>query len=177
MDTNRFVDGQKIAGCSKLNLSNVFADPTYLREKIGYEVFQAAGLPTPGVGWARVTLSVEGLYEEESLGLYVLVEQVNDDLLERQLGKDSKDSLLMKPEMFADWQYLGEDPAAYEVFDIKEGLYERLYGGVWMIPFIPLLRRSQESPRPFFRHLFYLCNTFHETCESISKPRLKFYIS
>ena len=121
VDTNRFVDGQKIAGCSKLNLSNVFADPTYLREKIGYEVFQAAGLPTPGVGWARVTLSVEGLYENQSLGLYVLVEQVNDDLLERQLGKDSKDSLLMKPEMFADWQYLGEDPAAYEVFDIKEG--------------------------------------------------------
>ena len=120
VDTNRFVDGQEIGGCSKLNLSNVFKDPTYLREKLGYEVFQAAGLPTPGVGWARVTLSVEGLYEEVSLGLYVLVEQVNDDLLERQLGKDSKDSLLMKPEMFT-WQYLGEDPEAYEAYEIKEG--------------------------------------------------------
>ena len=120
VDTNRFVKGQKVAGCTKLNLSNVFKDPTYLREKLGYEIFQAAGLPTPGVGWARLSLSVEGLYDNESLGLYVLVEQLNDDFLERRLGEASRDSLLMKPEMFS-WQYLGDDPQAYEAYEIKEG--------------------------------------------------------
>jgi tetratricopeptide (TPR) repeat protein len=141
IDTNRFVEGQQVGGCSKLNLSNVFADPTYLREKIGYEIFQAAGLPTPGVGWARLTLSIDGLYDKESLGLYVVIEQVNDDLLERQLGADSKNSLLMKPERFADWQYLGDDPASYEIYDIKEGRKKEEL----IVRFANVLRLIQEA--------------------------------
>ncbi len=48
-------------GRTKLNLSNAFFDPAFMKEKLGYELYQTAGLPTPGVGWANVTLNVEGI--------------------------------------------------------------------------------------------------------------------
>ena len=65
IDTNRFTKGLKWFGKTKLNLSNSFKDSTYLREKLGYEIFHAAGLPTPGVGWAHVWLTIDGQHLAE----------------------------------------------------------------------------------------------------------------
>lgn len=121
IDTNRFVKGQKLHGRTKLNLSNAFLDPAFMKEKLAYEVYQAAGIPTPGVGWASVTLEIEGLLEKQSLGIYVLVEQVDKKFLSRNFGKGNKDSLLMKPENSSNWEFPGTDPKLYESFDIKEG--------------------------------------------------------
>ena len=122
VDTNRFTAGLKFHGRSKLNFSNAFKDPTYMKEKLGYEMYRAAGLPVPGVGWARLYLTVEGLYDRKLLGLYVLVEQTDDDFLTKHFGEASKNSLLMKPERMRDWEYLGEDISKYdERYDIKEG--------------------------------------------------------
>ena len=121
IDTNRFVKGLKWNGRTKLNLSNSFKDASYLREKLGYEIFQAAGLPVPGVGWIHLTLTVEGQVTKRDLGLYVLVEQVDDDWIERKLGAKSASTVLMKPEGFAEWPYLGENLQAYDRYSIKEG--------------------------------------------------------
>ncbi len=60
IDTNRFVTGQKLHGRTKFNLSNSYLDPAFMKEKLAYEVYQAAGIPTPGTGWAKVSLSIEG---------------------------------------------------------------------------------------------------------------------
>ncbi|YCM43115.1 CotH kinase family protein [Verrucomicrobiaceae bacterium 227] len=122
IDTNRFVSGQKLHGRTKFNLSTSFQDPAFMKEKLAYEVYHAAGLPTPGTGWAKVTLSVEGVMEKKDLGIYVVIEQVDENFLARQLGEKSKNSLLMKPDTTANWQSPGEDPALYEdAFGIKEG--------------------------------------------------------
>ena len=144
IDTNRFVKGLKWFGRTKLNLSNSFKDSTYLREKLGYEIFQAAGLPTPGVGWAHVTLTVAGRHERQDLGLYVLIEQVDDDWIQRKFGRKSDNSLLMKPEGFFEWPYLGEELAAYERYEIKEGrentvLLKRFVG------FLRLLKEAEQA--------------------------------
>ncbi|MFT6576607.1 MAG: hypothetical protein ACJA16_004816 [Akkermansiaceae bacterium] len=122
IDTNRFVADQKLHGRTKLNLSNSYLDPAFMKEKLAYEIYQAAGMPTPGTGWAKVVLSIEGEFEEKTLGIYVLIEQVDPHYLVRQLGERSKDSLLMKPEGTTDWQNPGEDAESYErAFDIKAG--------------------------------------------------------
>lgn len=122
IDTNRFVTGQKLHGRTKFNLSTSFQDPAFMKEKLAYEVYRAAGLPTPGTGWAKVTLSVEGVMVKKNLGIYVVIEQVDENFLARQLGEKSKDSLLMKPDTTADWQSPGEDLALYEdAFGIREG--------------------------------------------------------
>ena len=64
IDTNRFVKGQKLHGRTKLNFSNAFLDSAFMKEKLGYELYRAAGLATPGVGWANVTLTIEGLEDQ-----------------------------------------------------------------------------------------------------------------
>ena len=122
IDTNRFVTGQKLHGRTKFNLSNSYLDPAFMKEKLAYEVYQAAGIPTPGTGWAKVSLSIEGELKKKNLGIYVLIEQVDENYLERKFGEKSKSSLLMKPESSANWQHPGEEVEQYkEVFNIKEG--------------------------------------------------------
>jgi len=121
IDTNRFVKGQKLHGRTKLNLSNAFLDSAFMKEKLAYELYNAAGLATPGVGWAAVTLSIEGLREKIDLGIYVLIEQVDDRYLVRNFGEATEGSLLMKPETSPNWEYPGEGAAAYNDFEIKGG--------------------------------------------------------
>lgn len=121
IDTNRFVKGQKLHGRTKLNLSNAFLDSAYMKEKLAYELYNAAGLATPGVGWATVSLSIDGFKEKVDLGVYVLIEQVDDRYLERKYGKASAGSLLMKPEVSPNWEYPGEGVESYEAFEIKGG--------------------------------------------------------
>ncbi len=122
IDTNRFVTGQKIHGRTKFNLSNSYLDPALMNATLAYEVYQAAGIPTPGTGWAKVSLSIESELKKKDLGIYVLIEQVDENYLERKFGEKSKDSLLMKPESSANWQHPGDDVEQYkEAFNIKEG--------------------------------------------------------
>ena len=121
IDTNRFVKGQKLHGRTKLNFSNAFIDSAFMKEKLGYELYRAAGLATPGVGWANVTLTIEGLADKKPLGIYVIIEQVDDRFIGQNLGEASKGSLLMKPESIDDWRYLGGEPEAYERYSIKVG--------------------------------------------------------
>lgn len=121
IDTNRFVKGQKLHGRTKLNLSNAFLDSAFMKEKLAYELYRAAGIPTPGVGWAKVTLTIAGVVEKEPLGVYVVVEQVDKKYLVRNFGKKTKGSLLMKPEISPNWEYPGAEPELYEPFEIKIG--------------------------------------------------------
>jgi len=120
IDLNRFAKGQKLHGRTKLNLSNAFLDPAFMKEKLGYELYRAAGLPTPGVGWASVTLSLGGVPDPIHLGIYVIVEQIDRRFLARNLGEASKDSLLMKPEV-VEWRYIDDDPSTYRNYNIKSG--------------------------------------------------------
>ena len=59
--------------------------------------------------------------KKKPLGIYVIIEQVDDRYIGQKLGKASKGSLLMKPESVDDWRYLGEEPKAYERYNIKLG--------------------------------------------------------
>ena len=120
IDLNRFTKGQKLHGRTKLNLSNSFLDPAFMKEKLGYELYRAAGLPTPGVGWANLTLTIGGVPDPIPLGIYVLVEQVDRRFLANNLGEASKNSLLMKPEV-EDWHYIDDDPSSYRSYNIKSG--------------------------------------------------------
>jgi len=64
---------------------------------------------------------VKGLVEKKRLGVYVLVEQVDKGYIERKFGEAARGSLLMKPEALDDWEYLGQEPKAYQRYNIKIG--------------------------------------------------------
>jgi hypothetical protein len=112
VDTDEYVDGQRLLGVDKLNFNNGFKDPTYLRETLGYELYRAMGVPSPRTAFVR--LHRDG----EPFGLYLVVEQVDKDFLRAHF--DDAEGNLYKPEPPAgELRWLGSDFAAYEGMELK----------------------------------------------------------
>jgi spore coat protein CotH len=102
LDMNKFVAGQTLDGLTKINLHRNAG----LNEYLSYGAFRKAGIAASRTGWADIYLN--GV----SLGLYTLVEQVNERMLEHFY--DDKDGELYKPEAPAGYlNYSGENIAAY----------------------------------------------------------------
>src|ERR1041385_456748 len=83
---DKFAEGQRFHGLTKIYLNNSVQDPSFLSEKICREMFLAAGIPSPRAGHARVQLN------GRDLGLYVLVEGWNKQFLKRHF-KDVRGNL------------------------------------------------------------------------------------
>jgi spore coat protein H len=75
LDFGRFSEGQKFHGLRRIHLNNSVEDASFANEKLGSELFQAAGVPAPRV--TRATLVLNG----RNLGLYVLKEGFTEDFL------------------------------------------------------------------------------------------------
>ena len=114
-----------------LKLSNVFRDPSFLREVLSYEIARKY-MPAPRANFARVY--VNGLY----MGLYNSTESVEDYFLKEYF--DERSGILVKcdPEEWgsdpkpgcplgdkASLMYLGEDPDCYR------GYYEMKSDSGW----------------------------------------------
>jgi spore coat protein CotH len=101
VDMNRYVSGQRLDGLTKINLHNNVNQPAAMNEYLSYRAFREFGAAASRTGWADLTLN------GQSLGLYTLVEQVNDKMLERWY--DDGDAELYKPESPAgSLSYLGD---------------------------------------------------------------------
>ena len=112
LDFDRFVDDGRFAGVTSLNLNNMAFDPSMAREALAFELFREMNVPAPRTGRAVVYLSVPGLYDRECLGLYTLIEEVDDKrFLKRHFGE--ADGPLLKPERMRGLAYLGEDWSNY----------------------------------------------------------------
>jgi spore coat protein H len=112
LDFNQYDKKLRFFGLTKLNLNNNFSDPSMMREALAYEVFRDAGVPAGRTSYARVYLTVKGEAQKQYLGLYTLIEQVD----ERMLGRffKQKDGLLLKPQMVQGLPNLGNDWKQYE---------------------------------------------------------------
>jgi len=84
---NEFVKGQKIGGMASFNLSNGWNDPSFVREKVYYELAAAAGLQSPRANYAALYIN------DTYWGLYFLGEVVNGDFLENHFGADKNGNL------------------------------------------------------------------------------------
>lgn len=118
IDFDRHDAQQTFHGLTKLNLNSSVMDPSRIRESLAYAVFRAAGVPAPRTAFAEVTLSVPGKYDREYLGLYTVVEQVDEAFLQRHF-QDGRGQLL-KPEGIKGLPHFGQDIATYEkVYNLK----------------------------------------------------------
>ena len=90
IDTNRINAGQEMRGLQKFNLNNGFKDPSLMREHLAYGVYREFGLPA--VRTAFADLYVGDLH----MGLYTVVEAVDDEFLKRVYDNGNGD--LYKPE-------------------------------------------------------------------------------
>ena len=78
---DKYVDGQTLAGVmERMTLNNSIQDPSMVNTCLAYQIFAAAGLPSPRCNFA--TVSVNG----NDLGLYVHVEEIKPPFLARHFA-------------------------------------------------------------------------------------------
>ncbi|MBI1928146.1 CotH kinase family protein [Candidatus Poribacteria bacterium] len=141
-DFDRFVKDQTFHGYNKLNFSNGFKDPSLMREKLAYDLFQKAKVPAPRAAYARLYLTVEGRYDQEYLGLYTMVEQVAPRFLKDRFGNG--DGLLVKPDRVNDFEDFGEDWKRYaQHYELKSK--EKTSDTARLIQFIKFLHNSDDA--------------------------------
>ena len=78
IDINRVDPELELLGLRKLQLHSMNLDPTHLRERLAYWMFDQAGVAAPRSTHARVVIN------GEYLGIYALVEQVDGRFTRRQ---------------------------------------------------------------------------------------------
>jgi hypothetical protein len=103
---NSFIKGRKFHGVEKLNLNGEHNDPSIIRSKLTFDLYQDMGIIASRANHARVTIN--GKY----YGLYVSVEHVDEEFLKKKFADDGGN--LWKCLYPADLTYLGADPNLYK---------------------------------------------------------------
>ena len=110
VDFNKFVDGQTFCALEKLNLNNMVQDSSQVHERLAYEVYRMAGVPTPRIGYAWVQLN--GI----DFGLYSLGEPYDDIFLEGRYAEPDGN--------LYDGDYVWYGGSSYQKLDFTTGLQD-----------------------------------------------------
>ncbi len=103
---NEYQPGREYQGVRKLNLLGSHNDPTMIRQKLFYEVWEKAGMPARRGSFAQ--LYINGEYR----GLYLNMEEIDKQWLTRAFGDN--DGNLYKCTYPADLAYLGNYSTIYK---------------------------------------------------------------
>ena len=118
VDFNKFTKGQKLGEAEELNFNNLVNDHSCLSDALAFEFLREAGVPAPRTAYACLSVSVDGKWDRKPLGLYVMVEPVDQRFAAERFG--SKKAPLFKPVTYELFQDLGDDWTAYEaIYDLK----------------------------------------------------------
>lgn len=133
---NEFRSGQTYYGVKMLNYSNGYGDPTFLREKIAYDISRKY-LPTPRVNFANIRIGTD------VIGLYTQVEQPDKSFLDRWFA-DATQNLFKAADAGASLVYETADPADYlDNFELKTNETENDFSG--LIAFHNVLTNASDS--------------------------------
>ena len=83
IDFNEYVTGQNYDGLKKLNFSNGFKDPSFMREKLFFDLCRQVGVPAPRSNFANVYFN--GIH----WGFYAVIEQIDDRFLDWRILDDN----------------------------------------------------------------------------------------
>lgn len=112
IDINEYVDGQKFFGLKKFTLQNSYNDPSYMREKIAYQLFEEMGVPAPDNSYVNVYIN------NELFGLYLMVEAIDGEFIEDHFNNDNGD--LYKPDgEGSTLEYDGSDISNYSEINLQ----------------------------------------------------------
>jgi spore coat protein CotH len=148
IDFNFFTAGQKFRGLKKLALNNGFADPSFVREAIGYELFGQMGLPTSRTAFVDVWVN------DVHLGVYCEVEVVDKTYLAGHFSNPNGN--LYKPEIGSaelSWTKADADKEAEQLKKSVEQQRQEKYGtlkigGAKLNELLDLLERERDPNRP-----------------------------
>lgn len=102
---NSYIKGTKLCGVEKLNLNGDHNDPSIIRSKLCFDLFQKIGLPAARA--AHTQVYINGKF----YGLYVSVEQIDENFLARHYADDSGN--LWKCLYPSDLQYKDDNATSY----------------------------------------------------------------
>jgi hypothetical protein len=118
VDLNKFAKGQTLGGVDELTFNNLVNDYSNLSDALAYEFFREAGVPASRIAFAYLSVSVDGQWERKPLGLYVMVEAVDEDFALERFG--SRRTPIFKPVTYELFKHLGDEWSAYEaIYDLK----------------------------------------------------------
>ena len=118
VDLDKFDKSQKLGTFTKLNFHNCVMDASWMNEVLSYGLYRDAGVPAPQTAYARVLITVPGLYDKKYIGLYSLVENIDSEFIKKQFG--NKKGALLKPVTTQLLNYLGDDWGKYnQMYDPK----------------------------------------------------------
>lgn len=140
IDINEYVPLQKFCGLKKLVLHNGWGDPSLLREHLAYRLARELGLPAPRTAFVDLTI------EEQHLGVYLMVEPVDDDFfLEEHFDNDNGDLYQADPPA-GSLEDLGDAFADYPGLEPKSN--QETTNHAALLTFIDVLNHgpSQEWP-------------------------------
>ncbi len=115
IDFNKYIDTLVYDGLKKLNFNNCFKDPTFMREKIFYDICKTDGINAPRINYANVYMN--GTF----WGFYTVVEQIDDEFLKTHFD-DKSENLFKAGDAFgmggpsdeADLKYYGAEQLDYD---------------------------------------------------------------
>lgn len=118
VDLNKFAKGQKLGDADGFTFNNLINDYSCLSDALAYELYRAAGVPASRTAYAYVSASVNGQWTRKPLGLYAMIEPVDETFALERFG--SKRAPVFKPVTYELFQHLGDDWPAYEaIYDLK----------------------------------------------------------
>ena len=116
IDFNHFVQGRQFYDIEKMNLNGEHNDPSVTRSKICWDIFQKIDIPSSQASHTEVYIN------DNYYGLYVSVEHIDDNFLERNFSDDSGN--LWKCIWPADLTYRGDNPISYHPYYSDTRPYE-----------------------------------------------------
>lgn len=84
VDMNEYVD-QKFMGMKKLVFNQSFSDPSFMRDKLAYDLMREAGVPAPEITYVDMWVG------NDHLGLYQMIEMIDTEFLEKNFPEDDED--------------------------------------------------------------------------------------
>jgi len=82
---NEFVPGREVFGLEKLNINGHQNDPSVIRGKLAWDVFNQFGVPSPRASAVHFTINDGSLVDD----VYINVEQIDDEFLNAWFGNDT----------------------------------------------------------------------------------------
>ncbi|MCO6473705.1 MAG: CotH kinase family protein [Melioribacteraceae bacterium] len=116
VDFNEFIKGRKFYGVEKLNVNGEHNDPSIIRSKLCWDIFNKTGIISSRA--AHAALYVNGEY----YGLYISVEHIDEEFIEKRIPDDSGN--LWKCLNPADLTFRGTDPSNYHPYAGETKPYE-----------------------------------------------------
>jgi CotH kinase protein/Secretion system C-terminal sorting domain len=116
---NAYTKGVKYQGVKEINLNGNHNDPTMIREKLFYDIWNRSGLPERRISFAKVYLN------NAYFGLYTNVEELDDQWTKRVFKSDTGN--LYKCTYPATLAYINDNQATYKALKNSTTTGGRVY--------------------------------------------------